>query len=72
MHGAGIYTFAEGSIIEGKWIRGRLEGKVIFTKVKDNIRRIFPSVCKDNLLTFDIPGLPQELYCPVDVQSWHY
>ena len=72
MHGAGIYTFSEGSIIEGKWVRGRLDGKVVFTKVKDNIRKIYHSVCKDNLLAFDVPGLPQELNSPADIQSWHY
>merc|ERR1712137_572278 len=39
MHGAGVYTFAMGSIIEGKWNRGRLDGKVTFTRVKDNTKK---------------------------------
>merc|ERR1711879_845153 len=59
MHGVGIYTFCSGSTIEGKWSHGRLDGKVVFTRVKDKTRKTYAGVVKDNSLRItDIPEFP--------------
>merc|ERR1712137_1050222 len=50
--------------LEGKWTRGRLEGKVIYTQTNQSNRKVYHAMCRDNWLTF-----PENGFSPVEMPS---
>jgi len=63
MHGNGVFSSTAFSL-EGKWTRGRLEGKVIYTQTNQSNRKVYHAMCRDNWLTF-----PENGFSPVEMPS---
>jgi len=60
MHGMGEYTWACGSVLEGKWVKGKPDGKVTMRLMPG--REVITGTCKDGYITEK--GFP-----PVQIQT---